>query len=872
MRWLWFTLGLCAVPAFATQRAFQYGVHEFHNLVDLLPSHPELSTFTHLLQRTRLIPSLNRMQEMDLDGQGMTIFAPSNQAFEEASKSMEWLEFLTNSSTLPDNIHAKLRQHLWYHILNYTLPEEGPSKEFVETMHLPSRKRLFEPTRPGTVPQNPPNPGAEDDGQLLRGHGQLVRIERSKSGSLTKIGINHDGSQDDFLTKQNISTLFRHFPDELLASLSTTPHLTMFLPTDRAWNKLSELERNYLLSASPQAEDDRMRVFGWHVSSQGLGHGYVAYASDLRKAGSVPMTSILGGVVNVTLKKNQSLYYGHARVIYEDILTENGVVHIIDGMHLPFGDLGMSVEKYLLGLQADRFVSLMHSAGLELYITQDPHEPPPPGAPKGPFTFLIPPSEELDKWYLSSTFLPSSSSSDMDIQEIREILKYHILPGNYSKDAVASSMVATELHPPGLSGAPQRLGITVKNSNITFGTVPSLRGPIPAGNSTVYLLGDVIRVPNDPVYTAAYHAFPTFVRALSKANLEKETRHAPLRTHLAPSEAAFTATGLVAKYLFNTHSDDLANVLSYHSIPGLWYSDTIPKNWTSLKTDEGSFLSLCRDNSGIHIKSDSVNITHHLTNIDTLTDTGVLHGTSHLHLPASVPITMNKLAQGTSAKQMITLLNRTGFDWVWNDTLTLDGFGNCGKQRLILLLPEDSAFAKINMTWYEQNPNQLKALVALHILLVDDCKPLPHMSLDLPLALTDEMEHISMLDKRSGGSSRYGSLAVRKTAVSEKNPLGLIIGIKGARARLGMQHAAQIVDFGRTNRPTTHSQVLSGGILSLDTVLEPYESDWLQRSVLYWQLGLVAVLLFLGMGIYYLRQWRAAYTRVLAEPLEGEEE
>lgn len=99
----------------------------------------------------------------------------------------------TSSIILPtqhENIHALLRQELLYHVLNFTLPLNSstisPSNSkpnMISTLHLPSRRLLFDPTRPGDEPHpqphpfppsNPPHPGDEDMGGLLGGEGQKL--------------------------------------------------------------------------------------------------------------------------------------------------------------------------------------------------------------------------------------------------------------------------------------------------------------------------------------------------------------------------------------------------------------------------------------------------------------------------------------------------------------------------------------------------------------------------------------------------------------------------------------------------------------------------------------------------------------------------
>lgn len=189
------------------------------NLIDLLSQSSQHTILLRLLQRVRLIPTLNRLQEFD-DGTGITFLAPTDQAFlrkRDSQKSAriaanapsnsksfwEWIldhPQLHHSQHEPvtiwtqdgvqivDNVNAVLRQHLLYHVLNYTLPynltsdtgshQAGaplpePGKPVIhETMHFPSRRLLREPTRPGHIPR----PDEEDHGGLLGHEGQKIRI------------------------------------------------------------------------------------------------------------------------------------------------------------------------------------------------------------------------------------------------------------------------------------------------------------------------------------------------------------------------------------------------------------------------------------------------------------------------------------------------------------------------------------------------------------------------------------------------------------------------------------------------------------------------------------------------------------------------
>lgn len=907
--WVWLSVLVAGVLGTDFQSTSKSEIHDF-NLVDLISTYPELSTFTRHLQRTRLIPTLNRIQTYDKEHTGIIIFAPTNAAFDDAKIGYGsiWMEEMRTNA---DNIQAQLRQQLLYHILNYTVSDTVSNATYLETLHLPSRKRLVEPTRPGNIPQKPftpPHPGAEDNGGLLGGSGQMLRVERSANGSIFYVGSDVYGthganvihvdrrsphgdlyiidrvlslppSLDVFLREQKACTLFQHLPLDILHTLAVTAHLTMFLPSDRAWNQLHPLEQAYLLGSSPQAQDDRLRVFGWHVSSTGIHNGHVAYAALLRSAPHTQLTTILGGDIHVSHAKNDSLVVNDMQIIREDLLTENGVVHILDGMHLPFGDLGMTPEKYLLALNATEFVSLIRRAGLESYITQDPHEMR-HDSKFGPFTFLVPSNKALKRWNEPLMGLLNKKNPPMYESRLRDMLLYHILPG-HQRVFNNLSLPPTELYPPGLNRAPQRMSVRVlDNGTLTFGRAKVSGEPVFLNSTTIYLLDNMAQVPVDPVQTASEASLSTYVEALYKARMDVNVRQTPYMTYIVPSNQAFEAAGLVSKYLLRsangTDNTELGHVLSSQVLNGAWYSAVLPNKWSRIPTHDGSLLWMRRDtvSSDMVVRTNSSDLDIPVTRLDLLTNSGVMHVVDKLIIPASAPVSLSQLARSAPIGKMLSLIQDAGFNWIWNETHKLEAGGACGRQKLVLLMPEDRAFAKLNMHSYEHNMEQLQALVALHILVVDDCVAPQLGNEDVPLPLVDEITHVSLLDKSMGGTSAYGTMAFRRISSSNENRLGYVVGIKGARSTRGKEHSAHVLEYGRVLNVQTHAgRVMPGGILTIDTVLEPFESGWFLRWDWAWKMCLLAALslgaVFAGICT---RHWRCGYARVQTEALEGEEE
>ncbi len=154
--------------------------------IDILSSSPNHSIFIHLLQRTKLIPTLNLIPES-------TIFAPVDEAWRKWSEEEDGKDlkvFLSmegrqdnQDELVADNILFHLRQHLLYHILNYTLtvPIEFQPSPFItteSTLLFPSRE-IMHPS-----PAPPPNsPWLPQGGTgSLGGKGQKVRVEFEGDG------------------------------------------------------------------------------------------------------------------------------------------------------------------------------------------------------------------------------------------------------------------------------------------------------------------------------------------------------------------------------------------------------------------------------------------------------------------------------------------------------------------------------------------------------------------------------------------------------------------------------------------------------------------------------------------------------------------
>jgi len=132
-------------------------------LVDKLSEDPDYTTLLRLLQRARLIPTINRLN-------GATLFAPTNDAIHRHTS------FSRFSSLTGDNINEQLRQELFYHLLNYTIVLPKHDDILVaKTLHFPR-----DYTEPPSQDPPPSPPWLPIPGGSLGGEPQRLRVGARK--------------------------------------------------------------------------------------------------------------------------------------------------------------------------------------------------------------------------------------------------------------------------------------------------------------------------------------------------------------------------------------------------------------------------------------------------------------------------------------------------------------------------------------------------------------------------------------------------------------------------------------------------------------------------------------------------------------------
>lgn len=166
-----------------------------NKLADLLYADPDYSKLVRLLQRARLIPTLNKLADA-------TFFAPNNAAidrFVNKKPSSAWATALslTDDALLDDNVHEELRQHLFYHMLNYTTDTLPAQVAHFQTLYYPRK-----PTEPPSKDPPPNPPWLPIPGGSLGGQSQRLRLA-AQDGGKWWAGVDSAGAGGVELVNEN---------------------------------------------------------------------------------------------------------------------------------------------------------------------------------------------------------------------------------------------------------------------------------------------------------------------------------------------------------------------------------------------------------------------------------------------------------------------------------------------------------------------------------------------------------------------------------------------------------------------------------------------------------------------------------------------
>ncbi len=243
----------------------------------------------------------------------------------------------------------------------------------------------------------------------------------------------------------------------LVETLKGDGPFTVFVPTDEAFAKLPKGTIETLLK--PENKGLLTSILTYHVVPGKVTAGQVTKLKNAKTAnGQLVDISANWGKVKVD----------NANVVKTDIMTSNGVIHVIDTVIMPSTKNIVQTAD-----EAGSFGTLLaaaKAAGLAEALMGD-----------GPFTVFAPTDEAFEALgsSVSELLKPENKS------KLQAILKYHVVPGRvFARDAVSAGAAET------LEGGSVVIGID--NGRLTVNGADIVATDIDASNGVIHVIDGVL--------------------------------------------------------------------------------------------------------------------------------------------------------------------------------------------------------------------------------------------------------------------------------------------------------------------------------------------------------------------------------------------
>uniref|UniRef100_A0A2I3S777 Periostin n=1 Tax=Pan troglodytes TaxID=9598 RepID=A0A2I3S777_PANTR len=518
----------------------------------------------------------------EIEGKGsFTYFAPSNEAWDNLDSDIR--------RGLESNVNVELLNALHSHMINKRML----TKDLKNGMIIPSMYNnlgLFINHYPNGVVTV--NCARIIHGNQIATNGVVHVIDRV----LTQIGT----SIQDFIEAEDDLSSFRAaaITSDILEALGRDGHFTLFAPTNEAFEKLP---RGVL-----------ERIMGDKVASEALMKYHILNTLQCSE-------SIMGGAVFETLEGNtieigcdgdSITVNGIKMVNKKDIVTNNGVIHLIDQVLIP--DSAKQVIE-LAGKQQTTFTDLVAQLGLASALRPD-----------GEYTLLAP---------VNNAF--SDDTLSMDQRLLKLILQNHILKVKVGLNELYNGQILETIGGKQLRVFIYRTAVCIENSCME-------KGSKQGRNGAIHIFREIIKPAEKSLHEKLKQdkRFSTFLSLLEAADLKELLTQPGDWTLFVPTNDAFKGMTSEEKEILIRDKNALQNIILYHLTPGVFIGKGFEPGVTNiLKTTQGSKIFLKEVNDTLlvnELKSKESDI---------MTTNGVIHVVDKLLYPADTPVGNDQLLE-----------------------------------------------------------------------------------------------------------------------------------------------------------------------------------------------------------------------------------
>ncbi|TMP54437.1 fasciclin domain-containing protein [Pseudoalteromonas sp. S1612] len=481
-----------------------------------------------------------------------------------------------------------------------------------------------------------------------------------------------DAAQDSEEFTTLVAALEATGLDETLDDLTTS--YTVFAPTDDAFALLGEETINSLLADT----DTLSSILTYHVIA-----GRVDAQTAIGLAGSTVET--VNGQ-NIALSLNgENLLVNTSTVTMTDIVTDNGIIHVIDAVLTPktVPETAPTNNIIKTAQQAGNFSTLLaalDAASLTSALADESSE----------FTVFAPTDAAFEA--IGSNFLNTLLANPT---VLADILKQHVLVG--SVDSVtAMSLNGQSVET--LLGNTLPVAINAETNMLSFGGANIIVKDIMTTNGVIHVIDSVIisdvTLPQSTNTIAdiasADGNFTTLLAALTATGLDTLVAD-PDNTFsvFAPTDAAFAALGQDTINALLADTDTLRDILLYHVFPDatVLSDDAVTianSNSNKIEMANGDMAAISYVDSSLFINDSAI------TEANVTASNGVIHVLNKVIMPpveVGTPTkTIATVATETPAlSTLVTALQAASLVDTFNDTT----------KSFTVFAPTNAAFNKI---------------------------------------------------------------------------------------------------------------------------------------------------------------------------------
>uniref|UniRef100_A0A672MI62 Periostin-like n=1 Tax=Sinocyclocheilus grahami TaxID=75366 RepID=A0A672MI62_SINGR len=511
--------------------------------------------------KTQDYSALSKLQE-EIEGAGSyTFFAPSNDAWDLLDPEIR--------NALVSNVNIELYNALHYHMVNKRLLTKDLKNGMTATSMYNDLNLLINHYSNGVVTVNC---ARIIHGNQVATNGVVHVIDRV----ITAVG---NSIQDVIEVDDDLSTLSTvATASGLIEKLGQPGHFTLFAPTNDAFDKLDR----EILDRLMEDKNSLQALLNYHLLNS-------VQCSEAIMAGTSYET-LEGSNIEIGCDGDSLTVNGIKMVLKKDIVTTNGVIHLIDQVLMP--NSAKQVME-LVGQSQGTFSDMLTELGLSAAMR-----------PQAEYTLLAP---------VNAAF--NDEVMFMDQSFLKIILENHIL-----KNKIVLSQLYNGQRLETLAG--KFLRVFVYRTAVCIENACLIRGSKEGSNGALHLMKTLITPAESSMYQLLVKngAFKIFLSLTEAAGLTDLLKQEGDFTLFAPTDEAFAGLSERDLSLLKSDVNALRAILLYHFSNGIFIGEGLETGVTNLlKTLQGSILKVLYANESMQVNTVKV------PDSDLMATNGVIH-------------------------------------------------------------------------------------------------------------------------------------------------------------------------------------------------------------------------------------------------------